>query len=229
MTHPDDLSLGAGGAQPPGGRGRASGRPVAVGALSLGRRRVSGPAQVARRRPDQSRNEPRDSDAAPSNRSAEASRAPRGHVNDDPLARAGVVSDNPCPSRPRRLQGSRRDTPRTTSSGSSCPLRSRSPCGARSRSLDPALRRSLGFLPFRLAAFLRASLAPTLRCSLEVRRALVSELETGCASAQREVNGPFAKSRCSPHLSAGRPQITLSPSPVFPHAGGGSPGYRGVT
>ena len=48
--------------------------------------------------------------------------------------------------------------------------------------LDPALQRSLGFPPFRLSASLRASLAPTLRCSLEVRRAVVSELTTGCAN-----------------------------------------------
>ena len=96
--------------------------------------------------------------------------------------RAGVVSDNPRPSRPRRLQGSHRDAPRTIAvrirqpTPVTCPLRGSLP------SLDPALQRSLGFPPFRLAASLWASLAPTFRCSLEVRRAVVSELRTDCAS-----------------------------------------------
>src|SRR5208283_4229342 len=94
--------------------------------------------------------------------------------------RAGVVSDNPRPSRPRRLQGSHRDAPRTISRSFgptpfTLPLRGSLPA------LDPALQRSLGFPPFGLAASLRASLAPTFRCSLGVRWALVSELRTGCA------------------------------------------------
>ena len=96
--------------------------------------------------------------------------------------RAGVVSDNPRPSRPQRLQGSHRDAPRTIAVRTTqptpvtCSLRSSLP------SLDPALQRSLGFPTFRLAASLRASLAPTFRCSLEVRQAFVSELDTGCAT-----------------------------------------------
>src|ERR1700728_427298 len=96
--------------------------------------------------------------------------------------RAGVVSDNPRPSRSRRLQGSHRDAPRTISDRILLPTPVTLPLRGSLPFLDPALQRSLGFLPFRLAASLPASLAPTFRCSLEVRRALVSELKTGCAS-----------------------------------------------
>ena len=96
--------------------------------------------------------------------------------------RTGIVSDNPGPGRSRRLQGSHRDAPRTISVGSSSPTPVALPSQGSLPYLDPALQRSLGFPPFRLAASLRASLAPTLRCSLEVRRALVSELTTGCAT-----------------------------------------------
>src|ERR1700733_2849668 len=96
--------------------------------------------------------------------------------------RAGFVSDKPGPSRPRRLQGSHRDAPRTISSRILVPTPVTLPSRGSLPFLDPALQRSLGFPPFHLAASLRASLAPTLRCSLEVRRALVSELRTGCAS-----------------------------------------------
>ena len=96
--------------------------------------------------------------------------------------RAGVVSDNPRPSRPRRLQGSHRDAPRTIFSRILLPTPVTLPLRGSLPFLDPALQRSLGFPPFRLAASLRASLAPTLRCSLEVRRALVSELGTDCAT-----------------------------------------------
>src|SRR5271165_2217092 len=96
--------------------------------------------------------------------------------------RAGVVSDNPRPSRSRRLQGSHRDAPRTTAVRSLHPAPVTLPLRGSLPSLDLALQRSLGFPPFRLAASLRASLAPTFRCSLEVRRAVVSELDKGCAS-----------------------------------------------
>ncbi len=96
--------------------------------------------------------------------------------------RAGVVSDNPCPGRPRRLQGSHRDAPRTISERILVPTPVTPPLRGSLPSLDPALQRSLGFPLFRLAASLRASLARTFRRSLEVRWALVSELETGCAS-----------------------------------------------
>ncbi len=96
--------------------------------------------------------------------------------------RAGVVSDNPRPSRPRRLQGSHRDAPRTISVRILVPTPVSLPLRGSLPALDPAFQRSLGFPPFRLAAFLRASLAPTFRCSLEVRWARVSELRTGCAS-----------------------------------------------
>jgi hypothetical protein len=96
--------------------------------------------------------------------------------------RAEVVSDDPCPSRSRRLQGSHRDASRTISDRILLPTPVTLPLRGSLPSLDPALQRSLGFPPFRLAASLGASLAPTLRCSLEVRRALVSELETDCAS-----------------------------------------------
>src|SRR5580692_5971767 len=96
--------------------------------------------------------------------------------------RTVVVSDNPRPSRPRRLQGSHLDAPRTISERSFLPTPVTLPLRGSLPSLDPALQRSLGFPPVRLAAFLWASLAPTLRWSLEVRRAFVSELETGCAS-----------------------------------------------
>src|SRR3984957_13120925 len=98
--------------------------------------------------------------------------------------RAGVVSDNPGPSRPQRLQGSHRDAPRTISSRILLPTPVTLPLRGSLPFLDPALQRSLGFPPFPLAASLRASLAPTLRCSLEVRRALVFELETPCATRQ---------------------------------------------
>src|SRR6202035_4673410 len=94
----------------------------------------------------------------------------------------GVVSDNPRPSRSRRLQGSRHDAPRTISDRILLPTPVTPPLRGSLPSLDPPFQRSLGFPPFRLAASLRASLAPTFRCSLEVRRALVSELETGCAT-----------------------------------------------
>jgi hypothetical protein len=96
--------------------------------------------------------------------------------------RAGVVSDNPRPSRSRRLQGSHRDAPRTISSRILLPTQVTLPLRDSLPFLDPALQRSLGFPPFRLAASLRASLAPTLRRSLEVRRTLVSELGTDCAT-----------------------------------------------
>jgi len=96
--------------------------------------------------------------------------------------RAGVVSDNPRPSRPRRLQGSHRDAPRTICSRILQPTQVTLPLQGSLPFLDPALQRSLGFPPFHLAASLRASLAPTLRRSLEVRRALVSELGTDCAT-----------------------------------------------
>ena len=95
--------------------------------------------------------------------------------------RAGVVSDNLHPSRSRRLQGSRRGTPRTISVRNFQPTPVTLPLRGSLPSLDPALRHSLGFPPLHLSASLRASLAPTFRCSLEVRRALVSELKTGCA------------------------------------------------
>jgi hypothetical protein len=93
-----------------------------------------------------------------------------------------IVSDNPRPSRPRRLQGSHFDAPRTISDRIFQPAPVTLPLRGSLPSLDPALQHSLGFPPFRLAASLRASLAPTFRCLLEVRRALVSELRTGCAS-----------------------------------------------
>jgi hypothetical protein len=96
--------------------------------------------------------------------------------------RAGIVSDNPSPGRSRRLQGSHRDAPRTISGRVLLPTPVTLPSRGSLPFLDPALQRSLGFPPFRLAASLRASLAPTLRCSLEVRRAVVSELTTDCAT-----------------------------------------------
>jgi hypothetical protein len=96
--------------------------------------------------------------------------------------RAGIVSDNPGPGRSRRLQGSHRDAPRTISGRILLPTPVTPPLRGSLPFLDPALQRSLGFPPFCLAASLRASLAPTLRCSLEVRRALVSELTTDCAT-----------------------------------------------
>ena len=117
--------------------------------------------------------------------------------------RTGIVSDNPRPKRPRRLQGSRRGTPRTTSGRIFQPTPVTPPSRGSLPSLDPTLQCSLGFPQLRLAASLRASLAPTLRCSLEVRWALVSELGTGCASAHtrsrriREIQGlspPFWRS-----------------------------------
>ena len=98
--------------------------------------------------------------------------------------RAGVVSDNLHPSRPWQLQGSRRGTPRTISDRILQPTPVTLPLRGSLPSLDPALQHSLGFPPFCPAASLWASLAPTFRCSLEVRRAFLSELRTGCASGQ---------------------------------------------
>jgi hypothetical protein len=122
--------------------------------------------------------------------------------------RAGFVSDKPGPSRPRRLQGSHRDTPRTISSRILVPTPVTLPLRGSLPFLDPALQRSLGFPPFRLAASLRASLAPTLRCSLEVRRALVSELTTGCAT-------PFARSMAIREIQTFSPSFFgSSPSDV---------------
>jgi hypothetical protein len=131
--------------------------------------------------------------------------------------RAGIVSDNPSPGRSRRLQGSHRDAPRTISGRVLLPTPVTLPSRGSLPFLDPALQRSLGFPPFHLAASLRASLAPTLRCSLEVRRAVVSELTTDSPPVSRG-QWRFAKSRRSPHLSAGHPQATSFPSPVLPHA-----------
>ena len=130
--------------------------------------------------------------------------------------RAGVVSDNPRPSRPRRLQGSHRDAPRTIAVRILQPAPVTPPLRGSLPSLDPALQRSLGFPPVGLAASLRASLAPTLRCSLEVRRAFVSELETGCAMrntrsmAIREIqtfSPPFSVSspRCGTTIPSSSP------------------------
>ena len=117
--------------------------------------------------------------------------------------RAGVVSDNLHPSRPQRLQGSRRGTPRSISGRILQPAPVTLPLQGSLPSLDPALQHSLGFPPFRLSASLWASLAPTFRCSLEVRRVVVSELTTGCAlrharsMARREIqmfSPPFSRS-----------------------------------
>jgi HSP20 family protein len=74
-----------------------------------------------------------------------------------------VVSDNPRPYRPRRLQGSRRDAPRTIFVRSFRPTPVTLPLRGSLPSLDPTLRCSLGFPLFRLAASLWASLASTLR------------------------------------------------------------------
>ena len=124
--------------------------------------------------------------------------------------RAGVVSDNPHPSRPRRLQGSHRDTPRTISSRILLPTPVTLPLRGSLPFLDPALRRSLGFPPFRLAASLRASLAPTLRCSLEVRRAVVSELGTDCATPDTGSMAYREIPMFSPSFSSSSPRSTSS-------------------
>jgi hypothetical protein len=125
---------------------------------------------------------------------------------------AVVVSDNPRPYRPRRLQGSHRDAPRTIYVRSFRPAQVTLPLRGSLPSLDPTLRCSLGFPLFRLAASLWASLASTLRWSLEVRRAFVSELETDCASRRarsmpiREIqtfSPPFFRS--SPRVTAAVP------------------------
>ena len=135
--------------------------------------------------------------------------------------RAGVVSDNPRPSRSRRLQGSHRDAPRTIAVRILVPTPVALPLRGSPPALDPALQRSLGFPPVCLAASLRASLAPTFRCSLEVRRAL--RLRTADRLRLRATRGqwPYAKSRCSPHLSSRHPQAPPPPSPALPHGGPG--------
>ena len=122
-------------------------------------------------------------DATPSNRSAEASRAPRGHVNDVSAGIApGSCRTTPARGRPRRLQGSHRDAPRTIAERILVPAPVAPPSRGSLPALDPALQRSLGFPPVRLAASPWASLACVFRRSLEVRRALVSELNTGCTA-----------------------------------------------
>ncbi len=142
--------------------------------------------------------------------------------------RAGVVSDNPRPSRSQRLQGSRRDAPRTICSRILLPTPVTLPLQGSLPFLDPALQRSLGFPPVRLAASLRASLAPTSRCSLEVRRAVVSELGTGCATrrarsmAMREIH-PFSPPFSNSSPSGAVPIPSSSPcrrtrAPVVPTA-----------
>ena len=141
--------------------------------------------------------------------------------------RAGVVSDNPRPSRPRRLQGSHRDAPRTISVRIPVPTPVTLPLRGSLPALDPALQRSLGFPPFRLAASLPASLAPTLRCSLEVRWALSPNWWTGCASRHarsmdiREIQ-TFSPSFCMSSPS-GRATIPSS-SPCWVRPGGGNAG-----
>jgi hypothetical protein len=77
--------------------------------------------------------------------------------------RAGVVSDNPRPSRPLRLQGSHGDAPRTIAERILVPTPTTLPLRGSSPAFDPALQRSLSFPPDCLAAFLWASLAPTFR------------------------------------------------------------------
>ena len=66
--------------------------------------------------------------------------------------------------------------------GSSCPLRLRPPRGVRSRPSIPPSSVLSASLRFALRPPLRASLACVFRRSLEVRRALVSELNTGCTA-----------------------------------------------
>ena len=124
--------------------------------------------------------------------------------------RAGVVSDNPRPSRPRRLQGSHRDAPRTISVGSSCPLQSRSPCGARSLSSIPpcsvlsASPRSALRLPFGLPSL------PPFGARLRFG-GLLSPNWGQVAPRVTRGQWRFAKSRRSPHLSP-----TSSPSGAAP-------------
>ena len=195
--HPSRRPLpGPGRAEPPGGGGRAPGQALGLPATERDRREqtprdlprhsrrvgpVTGVTQYMGRGTE---NENKGPDAT----------QPRVTVRPKPPVllgatsttgrwhRAGIVSDNPRPSRSRRLQGSHRDAPRTISGRILLPTPVTLPLRGSLPFLDPALQRSLGFPPFRLAASLRASLAPTLRCSLEVRRAVVSELGTGCAT-----------------------------------------------
>ena len=101
----------------------------------------------------------------------------------------GSCRTTPARGRPRRLQGSRRDAPRNIAERILVPAPVALPLRGSLPALDPALQRSLGFPPVRLAAPLRASLACTFRCSLEVRRALVSELKTGCTSCHARSMG----------------------------------------
>ena len=124
--------------------------------------------------------------------------------------RTGIVSDNPRPKRPRRLQGSRRGTPRTTSDRNFQPTPVTLPLRGSLPSLDPTLQCSLGFPLFRLAASPWASLAPTLRCSLEVRRAFVSELKTGCTSRHVRSMGFREIQGLSPIFEASSPNTTVA-------------------
>ena len=100
--------------------------------------------------------------------------------------------------------------------GFSCPLRSRSPCGARSLpSIPPcsvlsASLRSALRLPFGLP-----SLPP---CGARLRfGGLLSPNWRQIALHVTRGQWGFAKSRCSPHLSALHPQVAPPPSPVLPH------------
>ena len=99
----------------------------------------------------------------------------------------------------------------------SSPLRSRSPCGVRSHpSIPPcgvlsASRCSALRLPFGLP-----SLPP---CGGRLRfGGLLSPNWRQIALPAALGQWPFAKSRRSPHLSSGHPQVPVSPSPVLPHA-----------
>jgi hypothetical protein len=131
--------------------------------------------------------------------------------------RTGIVSDNPRPSRPRWLQGSHRDAPRTISDRIFLPTPVTLPLRSSLPSLDPALQHSLGFPLFRLAASLRASLAPTFRCSLEVRRTLFSELKTGCASRHTRSMAIGEIQTFSPPFFLSSPG-THQPSPALPQS-----------
>jgi hypothetical protein len=100
--------------------------------------------------------------------------------------------------------------------GSSCPLRSRSPCGVRSHpSISPcsvlsASRRSTLRLPFGLP-----SLPP---CGGRLRfGGLSSPNWRQIAPPVTRGQCPFAKSRCSPHVSSIHPQGAPPPSPTLPH------------
>ena len=94
--------------------------------------------------------------------------------------------------------------------GSSCPLRLRPPRGVRSRPSIPPCSVLSASLRFALRPPLWASLACVFRRSLEVRRALVSELNTGCTARHARSMGIREIQTFSPPFSRSSPSAAAA-------------------